>query len=164
VGYTKTDIEALADEQLRAVLLPGAPAALTPSSGPALDLQLSWWVRPPATFQLSIPFMPDVRADKERRDHIVALLRRMLDRARAAGVRAALDLPEPTHTDQHELGTRAFSVEADAKFQERAGATTSELSADAAAKLEERHSIGEGQFSFQGVFDVTRFEGSRFAP
>jgi len=85
----------------------------------AVDVELEWWTRPPASFRLRIPKTPAVRNAEAA--GAFDLLQRSVDRARAAGVHAIIDLPEPTLAED-QSATSSVLVESATKLTERADA------------------------------------------
>lgn len=156
-GYTATDVKALADPVL-AEALKDAPAS--PTAG-KVDLSLEWWVRPPATFRLRVPAIP-TRAGVERSD-VLELVRRSVERARAAGVRVSVDFPEPPRLETHPLREKTPAVAVTARGSEDARARET-LEAKVGAKAKEAQPLGEGLLTVRGIFDATRLDWSRFAP
>lgn len=81
-------------------------ARRAPSGPPVAAVELGWMTRPPATFRLGIRRSVQVDAAEARGG--LDLLRRDLDLARPAGVRALLDiLPAAPPGEEHAAGERA---------------------------------------------------------
>jgi hypothetical protein len=157
-GYTAADVAELVAPDL-AELLRDAPAQ--PRAGRA-DLSLEWWVRPPASFRLSVPQIPVPPPGVERSD-VLELMRRSAERARAAGVRVAVDFPEPPREEAHPLGEHTPAVGLSTQAREDARAREA-LAVTAEAGRQEAQPLGEGLLTVRGIFDVTRMDWSRFAP
>jgi hypothetical protein len=123
----------------------------------AVDLTLSWWTRPPARFRLRIPRTPAVKAALAT--GAADYLRQMIDRVRPAGVQpiydfAELPFPEP-------LEPQDALVRLDVRVTEAVEPGDRDGFADLDAVLPEALEPAD-QAGFLGIFDVTRFEISRF--
>jgi hypothetical protein len=157
-GFTSKDVQALAAPEITN-LLKDAPA--TPSAG-KVDITLEWWTRPPVSFRLRVPQVP-VR-DAKLRDEVLDLLRRSVERARAASVQVSVDFPEPPREETHPLGDGTQAVGLVARATEDARMREKLQVRAAAPQPREQQPLGEGLFTTQGIFDVTRLDWSRFAP
>ena len=156
VGYTQRDVKAIADRMLLEGLA-GAPEKPFEGNPDARgDLTLEWWARIPATFRLRIPEMP-ARAGPEERTAVLDLTRRTVEAARAAGVLAAVDFPEPPRKEQHPLGEGALRVSLRVRAKEsQPGAEALKVGVSVRG-TERQPSEDRRGLSVQGVFDVTRF-------
>ncbi len=157
-GFTLKDVEALAAPEITN-LIENAPKK--PEAGKA-DITLEWWTRPPASFRLRIPQVP-VR-DAELRGGVLELVRRSVERARAASVQVSVDFPEPPRLEEHPLGEHGPAVGLTARSQEDARARERLAVGMGVAQPAESQPLGEGLFTTRGIFDVTRLDWSRFAP
>ncbi|HVE82131.1 MAG TPA: hypothetical protein VND93_04765 [Myxococcales bacterium] len=159
-GYTQRDVQAIADKTLLAGLA-GAPAL--PFDGVADargDLTLDWWVRLPATFRLRIPEMP-ARPTPQERTSVLDLTRRSVEAARAAGVLASVDFPEPPRREKHPLGEGALRLFLRAKARESQPEAEALKAVQVTARGTERQPEEDRRgLSVLGKFDVTRFEWS----
>ena len=97
--YNKKDIQAIAGE-FSGDLIDDAPEQKTDVQA---MLTLSWWLRPPATFHISIARNQWV-VEAEKRG-ATQLFSTWLQQAKAAGVRATLDYPEPPIRENQQLQT-----------------------------------------------------------
>lgn len=168
-SLTREEVEAIAEsddddrrKSLRDRLLSGAPDE--PSSARA-EVTLEWWTRPLATFRLRIPKNPVVRMAEERGvegQGPLDLLRSSVESARAAGVRAIIDFPEPT---RHELqaATEQVAINVHLSWAEPAGAQDRLISVTAGDSYREEATVQDA-FGIQGIFDVTRLDWTRLAP
>ena len=157
-GFTRKDVQALAAPEITD-LLKGAPEQATAGR---VDVTLEWWTRPPASFRLRVPQVPALEATQ--RDKVLDLLRRSVDRARAASIQVSLDFPEPPREERHELGEHTPGLQLKASFAEDARMREKLQVRAAVAQPQETQPLGEGLFTTQGIFDVTRLDWSRFAP
>ncbi|WP_224241988.1 hypothetical protein [Hyalangium gracile] len=157
-GFTRKDVQALAAPEITN-LLQDAPEA--PMAG-KVDITLEWWTRPPASFRLRVPQVP-VR-DAELRDEVLDLLRRSVERARAASVQVSVDFPEPPREETHPLGEETPGVHLTARATEDARMRERLQVKATAPQPAEKQPLGEGLLTLGGIFDVTRMDWSRFAP
>ena len=125
------------------------------ATAPRIDLTVTWWRRPPACFRLRIRKTAWVR-EAERRG-AVDLIRQSLDRARAAGVEALLDFPEPVLTEGHALAERA-QVTAAGRWTEAQPLGESVPAVAAADRRVEDLALTDGPFSMLGILDTTRLD------
>jgi hypothetical protein len=144
-------------DEIRARLLSVMEITPETPSSTAVDLTLSWWTRPPARFHLRIPRTAAVKAALAT--GAADYLRQMIDRVRPAGVHpifdfAELPFPEPLEPLDALIRLDVLAREPVAPG-DRDGFT--DLDAVLAESLEPAHRPG-----FLGIFDVTRFEISRF--
>lgn len=150
------DVGDAIDEQRLQDLLAAAPEEPCPDP---VDITLRWWTRPPARFGLRIPRMPAVAAALEA--GAGAYLQRMIDRVRPAGVHPVIDISEPPIREELEprdaLDGLTVRMREPLEPGDRGGPSrlTATLPGDAVAP---DHVPG-----FIGIFDVTRFEISRFS-
>ena len=153
--YTRQDIEAIVANQTGA-LLDNAPAT---QGDATVMLTLSWWVCTPATFRLRIPRTGWVGAAEAR--GAAALFNHGVRQAKAAGVAACVDFPQPqlredpSLGDQLMLGTRQ-------RWQEVQPLQDNEPHWQLQARIREKHPLADGGLTFRGVFDNTRLDGSHF--
>jgi len=154
-AYTRDEVRAIVGDH-PGELLEEAPEAVVAG---AAALVFAWWVRPPALFRLSIPKNAHVlRADERGALELVAQLVR---KARAAGVTALVDFPEPPWREEHPM---ADSLRIELRLKQR---DTQTLGAGAPAwlsraGLQERQRLSEGAPVFRGVHDATRFDSSSY--
>jgi hypothetical protein len=123
----------------------------------AVDLKLSWWTRPPSRFRLRIPRTPAVKAALAT--GAADYLRQMIDRVRPAGVQPIFDfaeLPFPEPLDPQDALRRL-----DVRIAEPVAPGDRDGFTDLDARLAEALEPAD-QAGFHGIFDVTRFEISRF--
>jgi hypothetical protein len=144
-------------DQIRARLHDTMDNAPDTPSDTAVDLTLSWWTRPPSRFRLRIPRTAAVKAALAT--GAADYLRQMIDRVRPAGVQpmfdfAELPFPEPLEP-QDALRRLDVRIAEPVEPGDRDGFT--DLDAVLAEALEPADQAG-----FLGIFDVTRFEISRF--
>lgn len=157
LGYTQKDVQAIADR----TLLPGLSGApVKPFDGvpdARGDLALDWWARVPATFRLRIPEMP-ARASPEERTEVLDLTRRTVEAAKAAGVLAAVDFPEPPRCERHALGEGALRVSlAVGSKESQPGAEALKAVRVTVRGTERQPEDDHRGLTIQGVFDRTRF-------
>ncbi len=157
-GYARADIRALAEPELIGRLEKEAPEA--PAAG-RVELALEWWTRPPASFRLRIPQMP-ARKPSEL-TAVRELVRRTVERARAAGIRVVVDFPEPPHQEEHSLGETGWTALLATRAEENAQALET-LKVGMRTTQAEAQPLAEERFSMQGIFDTTRLEWSHLAP
>lgn len=123
----------------------------------AVDLALSWWTRPPSRFRLRIPRTTAVKAALAT--GAADYLRQIIDRVRPAGVQPIFDfaeLPFPEPLDpQDALRRLEVRIGEPAEPGDRDAIT--DLDTVLAEALEPADQAG-----FLGIFDVTRFEISRY--
>jgi hypothetical protein len=155
--YTRGDIEAIVAYQTGA-LLGNAPAT---QGDAAIMLTLSWWACTPATFRLRIPRTAWV-ADAETRG-AAALLIHWVRQAKAAGVAAWVDFPQPQLREDPSLGDQLL-LGTRQQWQEAQSLQDTEPHWQLQSRHRESHSLGDGGLSFRGVFDNTRLDGSHFDP
>ncbi|HWN67857.1 MAG TPA: hypothetical protein VNM90_09460 [Haliangium sp.] len=144
-------------DQVRARLQQAVLDTPDTPSDTMVDLTLSWWTRPPSRFRLRIPRTAAVKAAlaSGAADH----LRQMIDRVRPAGVQpifdfAELPFPEPLEPRDALRRLDVLAREPVAPG-DRDGFT--DLDVVLAEPLEPADQAG-----FLGIFDVTRFDISRF--
>jgi hypothetical protein len=123
----------------------------------AVDLTLSWWTRPPARFRLRIPRTPAVKAALA--SGAADYLRHMIDRVRPAGVQPIFDFAELPFPEPLSPGDALVALEVRAREPLSPGDRDALTGIDAV--------LGEAlepadQAGFHGIFDVTRFNISRF--
>ncbi|MBL8485080.1 MAG: hypothetical protein JNJ60_22990 [Rhodocyclaceae bacterium] len=123
-----------------------------------LDLDLHWVARPPASFRMRIPKNGWVRRAELRGG--LDLVRQELDRARAAGVHAALDFPQPLQRENHAVAER-YAMQLQLVTREDAAPAAGELQFAARAAYRETHDSEDGRLTFSARFDSTRFDGAR---
>jgi hypothetical protein len=153
--YTRDEVRAIVGNH-PGDLLEQAPLAVLPNRA---ALELAWWVRPPAVFRLSIPKNAWVLQADER--GALDLVARLVDKARAAGVTALVDFPEPPWREVHAM---ADSLRIELRLAQR---ESQPLGAAAPAwrgqvALRETQRLGEAAPVFGGVHDATRFDASLF--
>lgn len=152
--YDKQDIRAIAGA-LTGDLYDNAPEQKEPHQ--AL-LSLSWWIRPPATFQVRIPRNAWV-ADAEKRG-ATQLFSRWLQQAKAVGVRALLDYPESPLREIQPADEAAFNIQVAQSWQDSHLLSEADLSWELVSQLAEQHALSEGEPVWSGVFEQTRFDYS----
>jgi hypothetical protein len=151
--YTRDDIDALAgadSEELHAE----APEK-TGSAG--VELLLMWWARPIAAFRLRIVMNQAFRHLKE--PGRMEFVREVVERARAAGVTALVDFPEPVHRERWFVDER-HRVAVKSVLSERTGLDECLSGIGLAQNHRERQGAVEGPMAFEGIFDVTRLDWS----
>jgi hypothetical protein len=137
-------------------------AAQRPDTEPpkkAVDLALSWFARPPATFRLTVPHTGWVETAEA--NGAIDLLRADLDLARPAGVRALVDFPRPAWREGLAKGEdwqASLHPSVALPSQEDAGVTDSVALLSLGLPLGEKHVAGEGPLLMGGYYDVTRFD------
>jgi hypothetical protein len=152
-GYTRTDVEAVTGVGTGS----DAPTAVDPKS--IGELSLTWWVRQPASFLLRIPFAPDLRAlESKRRSAVLDLLVRSVQKARAAGVNCAVDVPEPSHTEQELAADHWIVSKVRVGVAEDATADEGNSATRLVTTMREPHVLEEHNPSFLALFDVTRLD------
>ncbi len=90
----------------------------------------------------------------------MALVRRSVERARAAGVQALLEFPEPVLAEHQPLGD-TVRTQATVRWQEPPVAKDAAIRMTAAARQRDHHGVVD-TFSFQGLLDETRLDWSHF--
>jgi hypothetical protein len=153
--YTKKDIKAIAGDNSGA-LLDNAPEQMGDAQ---VELTLSWGVRPPAVFRLRIPRNAWVGRAKSR--NATNLLVQWIQRAKAAGVLALVDFPEPVQRENQALGEQA-GIQTRQQWQEAQTLEESALHSEIQFRNQEIQLLTEGALIWRGVFDSTRLDGSRF--
>lgn len=139
------------------------PAALraappVPVSAP-IKLELSAWLRPPATFRLDVTRNAGfLRVDPRA----AALLHSVIERVRGAGVRVSVDFVEPARTVEHDLGEGPLVFRVRADLTEDAAPAEPALEVRVAESFGEAHALREGALLLGGVFDVTAFDRSLY--
>ncbi len=136
------------------VTLPAAPADTV------VDVTLTWWTRPPARFRLRIPRLPAVKAALAR--GAADYLRHMIDRVRPAGVHPVIDFSEPPFPEPLEPGDALASVAV--KLREPLSPEDGENVRHIETSLAPVELDPGDQAGFIGIFDVTRFDISRYSP
>ena len=126
------------------------PAATTP-----VALALRWWTRPPARFRLQIPRKPAV--DVVLAQGAADYLRAMIERVRPAGIQAILDFALEPFTDTLEPDDRFAALDVLGRELAEPEATLQTASSMTVEQAEPDEQVG-----FLGIFDVTRFDFSRF--
>ena len=153
--YTKKDIEAIAGRNPGA-LLDNAPEQ---PGDTQVELTLSWWVRPPATFRLRIPRNAWVGRAESR--NTTSLLAQWVQRAKAAGVLALVDFPEQELRETQFLSERGI-LRTRQQWQESQMLEETTLRAELQFKNQEIQLLTEGALTWRGVFDTTRLDESGF--
>lgn len=154
-AYTRDEVRAIVGDHPGG-LLEEAPQAVVNG---AAEVVFAWWVRPPALFRLSIPKNAHVLRAAER--GALELVARLVQKARAAGVTALVDFPEPPWREEHPMADR---LRIELRLSQR---DTQALGAGAPAwrsraGLQERQRLSEGVPVFRGVHDATRFDSSSY--
>ncbi|MFO1432401.1 MAG: hypothetical protein U1F76_20045 [Candidatus Competibacteraceae bacterium] len=149
--FTKNDIRAIAGQDA-GTLLEQAPEQATAGE---VSLTLQWWQRPPATFRLRIPRNPWVRSAEIR--GASALVKNSIEWARAAGVQALVDFPEPVYKEIHVLEERPCRLATTLVEKENA-AQLSDLHMQVRGSYKEEHDTLGDCFSMLGIFDTTRLD------
>jgi hypothetical protein len=122
------------------------------------SLSLSWWIRPPATFHLRIPRNDWViRAEQRGASQLFA---QCLQQAKAAGVKATLDYPEPPLRELLDIN-ESLAIKTTQHWQDALQLDDKPPLWQIENKTQEQHDLGEGALIWQGVFDQTRFDTSR---
>lgn len=118
-------------------------------------LGLRWWTRPPARFRVRVVRTPAVEQALE--SGAAELLRQMIDRVRPAGVHPIIDFALEPFVDAVDPEDRfaALAVEG-SELVDPSDALALEPGLAEQAEPDE-------VFGFIGIFDVTRFDISRFA-
>lgn len=145
---TKGDISAITGRE-GGNLWENAPEQATAAK---VALTLSWWQRPLTTFRLRIPRNSWVLGAGRR--GAVALLRDSVEQARAVGVRALVDFPEPVYREL-QFFSEAGRLHVHNRQPVEVGLRESGLIMTVQAKQQEDHKL-EDMFSLLGVFDTTR--------
>jgi hypothetical protein len=153
--YTKADIIAVAGRNA-GPLHDLAPDAAQPA---AVTLEFKWFARPPAQFRLTVPRNTWVMAAEQR--GAIALIRRQLQQAKAAGVEALLEFPEAPQQESHALAA-ALALRAAYKAQEAQALGENPPHWSSAAAQIENLSLQEGTLSWRGVFGATALDWSHF--
>ncbi|MBE0619450.1 MAG: hypothetical protein IH605_02550 [Burkholderiales bacterium] len=125
---------------------------------PRLDLDLEWVARPPATFRLRVPRNNWV-IDASRRGAL-GLVRAEVEQARAAGVRALVDFPEPEQREKHDTSER-LQLRASVDWRESAGVAETGPAIGLRATRQERHAVADGRLALLGRFGQSRLDWSR---
>jgi hypothetical protein len=152
--YTKQDIKAVVGE-FSGDLIDKAPQN---SNDARASLSLSWWIRPPASFNLRISRNGWV--ERAERRGATQLFSKWLQQAKAAGVRASLDFPEPALTESLSV-SESLSLKTIQQWQELLQLDDKPPLWQIEKTAQEQHELGEGALIWQGVFDQTRFDTSR---
>ncbi|MFC1747172.1 hypothetical protein ACFL2V_00040 [Pseudomonadota bacterium] len=153
--YTYDDIKSVAGDEGGRILQKAPKSAATAQ----LDITLEWWSRPPATFRMSIPNTPWIREARAR--GAVELLYQQVERARAAGVNAIIDFPEPVNRETHPIKEN-FVIKLDYTWGEHQ--TLGDSAPEKAVHIQRResHALSDGNPLFPGEFDNTGFDFSYF--
>ncbi|RDE52164.1 MAG: hypothetical protein DVS81_02735 [Candidatus Accumulibacter meliphilus] len=152
---TRTDVAAITGAMAGPVV-DNAPEQPGEAS---VELTLSWWARRPASFRLSIPRSTWVGQAETRGS--ARMLSRWIQQARAAGIVAALDFPEPKRREQAALGERV-SWQTRQQWRESLPATEGPLTWTTQSKNREAHPLTDAVLAWRAVFDNTRLDASRF--
>jgi hypothetical protein len=152
-GYTRADIAAVATEELADVLAVAPPE----SRAGEVELTLSWFTRPPATFRVRIPEMPFLTPEALPR--VRELVQRLVASARAAGVRVSVDFPEPPRQETHEQSEAPLGTALAASFAETL-AMREALDVKTAVGFGEVQPQEETRVSMGAVLDMTRLDWS----
>jgi len=147
--FTKDDILAIAGQDAGS-LLEQAPKQATAGG---VSLTLKWWQRPPATFRLRIPRNPWVRSAEIC--GASALVRGSIEWARAVGVQALIDFPEPVYKEMHVLEEQRYGITTTFTGKENAD-QASALHVQVREGYKEEHDTLGDCFSMLGIFDTTR--------
>ena len=153
--YTKQDIKAIAGDNSGA-LLNNAPEQTVDAQ---VELTLSWWVRPPAVFRLRIP--RNAWVGRAESHNATNLLTQWVQRAKAAGVWALVDFPEPVQRDIQALDELA-GIQTRQQWQEAQTLEETALRSALQFRNQEIQPLTEGALIWRGVFDNTRLDGSHF--
>lgn len=153
--YTQQDIKAIAGDNVGA-LLDNAPV----SAGNAqVALSLSWWVRLPASFRMNIPRSAWIgKAETRGATNQVV---HWIQQAKAAGVLALVDFPEQALRESHTL-LENEKIHTRQRWQESLLIEDNTPGFGLHSINQENQNLSEGALSWQGVFDTTRLDGSRF--
>ncbi|MCG8422779.1 MAG: hypothetical protein MJE77_33100 [Proteobacteria bacterium] len=127
----------------------------------AVRITFTWWVRPPAAFRLRIPKSPWVRQAQLERGAL-ELVRDSIESARAAGVLAVIDFPEPALIEAQPLGDAPVGIGAEAGFAEAEPLGDAAPDVQAHAGARDDHALTEESFALLGLFDHTRLDWSHF--
>jgi hypothetical protein len=153
-AYDRNEVQAIVGESSDS-LWNNAPAPV--DAGPA-ELILSWWVRPPARFRLCLRKNAWVRRAEER--GALELLVRLVNKAKAAGVAAVVDFPEPVWGEHQPLADELSWMVHSGQRQRHVLEST--LSMHNRASHRETQPLGEGALTWQGIFDTTLLDHSHF--
>ncbi|MFZ4405739.1 MAG: hypothetical protein ACOYOH_00290 [Paracraurococcus sp.] len=135
-------------------------ARTAPPGPPVARLELDWLVRPPATFRLGVLRSAQVEAAEAM--GAIDLLRRDLDLARPAGVRALFDIrekPLPRDAVVPAEGTLDALVAVRLTEDATPGEAAPQVALHQAAR--EQHRTGTGRLLWDGRFDITRLDTTR---
>src|SRR5690606_2282452 len=118
-------------------------------------LGLRWWTRPPARFRVRVVRTPAV--EQALASGAAELLRQMIDRVRPAGVHPIIDLALEPFIDAVEPEDRLVAL--DARRRELVDPIDALAVEPGLAEQVDPDEV----FGFVGIFDVTRFDISRWA-
>jgi len=153
--YTKQNIKDIAGEEVVAI----ADAPEEPSEV-LVDIRIDWWVRPPATFLVRIPKTPWINKAEAR--GALQLLFDNIERARAAGVDARIDLQEPVNSEAQPLGEQKFNISVKYRWQENQDIDASEILMNAQLTAKENHPLSDREPLSSGEWGNSYFEQSYF--
>lgn len=153
--YTYDDIFKVAGEEA-AEILAKAPKETAKAR---VELTLKWWSRPPSTFRLRIPKTLWVHTAEAR--GALDLVFNNIERARAAGVRALLDFPEPVNTETH-LITDRFMLALNYRLPELHTLDDTQPESELHKRLLEQQQLAEEPLLWMGRLDQTTLDNSYF--
>jgi hypothetical protein len=150
-------------EVLFAALQKAEAAARAAPPGPAVaDVEFTWLTRPPATFRLAI--LRSAQVDAAEKRGAFDLLRRDLDLARPAGVRALLDIrPPPLPREDAAPEDLGLATTALLDWRESPPIDEGTPSFALAWAMREANTAGEGVLAWEGRFDTTRLDTTRLS-
>lgn len=126
----------------------------------SLDIELDWLARPPVTFRMRIPLTDAVR--KADALGALAAVHAELQHARAAGVRALVDFPEPPIRESQPLAD-VLALNVALRWQEHVTAREGAMAIAAQRPIAERQSSSDGALVIGPAFDGSRFDDAQFA-
>ena len=153
--YTYDDIFKVAGEEAAEIL---AKAPKNPAKA-SIEVTLEWWSRPPSTFRMRIPKTLWVHSAEAR--GALELVFSNVERARAAGVQAILDFPEPVNTEAHPI-TDQFAIALKHSWPEQHVLGDTEPESELHKSPVEQQQLGEETLLWNGLFDKTTLDNSYF--
>jgi hypothetical protein len=177
-GESRFRYRALSRAQLEAYLggraIAGVDVLTAPevAAAPPLDITFRWMEVEPASFELRIPagyvpppyLLPDTEkgAPPPGLEGFVRDLQAALRYGRAAGVRARVGLMLPLAPEAVEIREGPLQIEITTSFAERQDVADELVATGSALDFRDRLPEPRDWLGFDGVFDQTRFDGSRF--
>ncbi|MCE9671262.1 hypothetical protein LY474_25975 [Myxococcus stipitatus] len=146
--------------------------ALERRATPRVDLRFEWSEVTPATCSLRIPvdYIPPhllIRGEDLQVPGLPGLIQELgaaMEYGRAAGVRVRIELMFPMPAEALVARDVPLSMTIDSSFRDQLTAQEALVSFGSTIELQETFDTPQEELSWDGVFDATRFDTSRFQP